>query len=216
VEDRDDRRRHDELERLRQEMEASPEITAARGRSNLVVGTGDPNARLVLIGEAPGGQEDRARRPFVGPAGQILNEALAQVGLDRDAVWITNAVKFRPTTESETGRLKNRAPTPAEVRLFRPWLERELAIVEPAALLFLGATAATAVLGRPVKITRQRGTWISGPGGIPTMPTYHPAYLLRRVADRDERFDELVDDLKTAMALVRSETTGEPGQMRRG
>lgn len=190
--------RREALSRLESDMRQSRAANDARGTSNLVFGTGNPAADLVLIGEAPGAQEDKARQPFVGPAGQILNDALAEASLHRHAVWITNAVKFRPTTPGEGKRLKNRPPTPDEVRLFRPWLERELAIVQPASLVCLGATAASAVLGRPVKIMSERGTWVPGPNGIKTMVTYHPAFLLRRFADRDERFAEFVADLRAA------------------
>lgn len=165
---------------------------------NLVLGEGNPDARLVLVGEAPGGQEERARRPFVGPAGQILNEALANAGLSRDDIWITNIVKCRPATPGLGGRLRNRTPTATEVKHFLPWLLQELDIIGPAAIVALGGTSASALLGRPVKMTREHGEWFTGPKDIPVMATFHPAYLLRRVGDGDERFAELAADLHTA------------------
>lgn len=194
--DRDDK--HAALTSLEKDLRATEEVNEARGDSNLVVGVGNPAARLVLIGEAPGAQEDRAGQPFVGPAGQVLNEALAEAGLDRNQVWITNAVKFRPTTPGSGKRLKNRPPMRGEVALFRPWLERELAILEPACIVCLGATAAAAVLGRAVKIMSERGEFTDGPNGVRALTTYHPAFLLRRYDDRDERFAEFVSDLKKA------------------
>jgi DNA polymerase len=175
---------------------------------NLVPGEGNPNARLVLVGEAPGGQEERAKRPFVGPAGQVLTEALNEAGLNRDEIWITNIVKCRPVTPGLGGRLRNRTPTTAEVKQFLPWLLQELDIIDPIAIVALGGTAASALLGRPVKMTRERGGWIPGPEGIPVMVTYHPAYLLRRVGNHDQRYIELVADLSAAA----SRTTLKPGQ----
>jgi DNA polymerase len=175
---------------------------------DLVLGEGNPDARLVFVGEAPGGQEERTRRPFVGPAGQILNEALAVAGLSRDAVWITNIVKCRPVTPGLGGRLRNRTPTAAEVKHFLPWLLQELQIIEPAAIVALGATAASALLSKQVKLTRERGEWFTGPDGIPVITTYHPAYLLRRVSDSDQRFAELASDLRNAA----SRTNPEPGR----
>ena len=186
------------LQRLRDELLADPAIAEARDGFNLVVGEGNPAARLVLVGEAPGAAEDRAKRPFVGAAGRLLDEALAAAELKREDVWITNAVKFRPTAAGEGGRTRNRAPTTAEVRLFRPWLERELAIIAPGALVCLGATAGAAVLERPVRITRERGEVLADPRGRPVVVTYHPAFLLRRVGDRVARFAELVAVLQVA------------------
>ncbi len=177
---------------------------------NLVLGEGNPNARLVLVGEAPGGQEERAKRPFVGPAGQILNEALAEVGLSREDIWITNIVKCRPVTPGLGGRLRNRTPTAAEVKRFLPWLLQELIILDPSAIVALGGTAASALLGRPVRMTREHGEWFPGPEGIRVMATYHPAYLLRRVGDSDQYYTELVADLKAAASGARPEVGDEP------
>ncbi len=175
---------------------------------NLVPGEGNLNARLVLVGEAPGGQEERAKRPFVGPAGQILTEALTEAGLSRDEIWITNIVKCRPVTPGLGGRLRNRTPTTAEVKLFLPWLIQELNIIDPTAIVALGGTAASALLGRPVKMTSERGEWVPGPEGIPVMVTYHPAYLLRRVGNHNHRYIELVADLSAAASRI----TRNPGQ----
>lgn len=186
------------LEELRRAMLTAPEFAGFCNEKRPVFGEGTPTADLVLIGEAPGGREERLGHPFVGPAGQVLTEALAQVGIERDDLWITNVVKCRPTTEGVGGRLRNRTPTPAEVEWFRPWLLRELEVIDPRAIVCLGATAGSAVLQRTLRITRERGIWFDGPNGIPALVTYHPAYLLRRTQDRDDRYSEFIDDLKTA------------------
>jgi DNA polymerase len=192
----DDRR--SELDELAQEIERSPEISTVRDDSRLVFGDGNPLASVVLIGEAPGGDEEKQGRPFVGRAGKLLDEVLSQAGLSRDDIWITNVVKFRPTEPGAHGRRRNRPPTSEERAAFRPWLERELRIIAPDSVVCVGATAASALLGRSVKITKERGQWLEGPSGTCVLTTYHPAYLLRPFRDRDERFQDLVDDLRLA------------------
>lgn len=208
---REDRSR--ELAQIRTKLGRAEEFSRLCAGKHLVFGAGNPTAALVLVGEAPGGQEDRQEHPFVGPAGQILNEALEAVGLSRDEVWTTNVVKCRPTMPGVGGRLRNRAPTPEEVEWFLPWLLRELEVIQPRAIVCLGATAGTALLGRALKITRERGTWFDGPTGTPLMLTYHPAYLLRRVASGEGRFAEFVHDLgkaaeRSGVIAAGSETAG--------
>ncbi|MBX5445085.1 uracil-DNA glycosylase [Sphaerobacter sp.] len=196
------------MEQIRREMLAASGFASHCDEKRPVFGEGSLAADLVLIGEAPGGREERLGHPFVGPAGQVLTEALALAGIDRDELWITNVVKCRPTMEGVGGRLRNRTPTPAEVEWFRPWLLRELDVIDPRAIVCLGATAGSAVLQRTLRITRERGIWFDGPNGLPTLVTYHPAYLLRRTQDRDDRFSEFIDDLRTAgerAAVVSSE-----------
>jgi uracil-DNA glycosylase len=183
----------DQFERdLRNEVSG---LACCDGKS-IVFGEGDPESNVVLIGEAPGAQEDKAARPFVGPAGRMLDEVLAQAGLERDSVWITNVVKCRPT-EANNGRLRNRPPSREEFDVFLPWLERELTILDPDALVCLGATAAQAILGRKtVRMGDVRGSWLEGVLGIETLVTYHPSYLLRRTTSREERYAEMVADLR--------------------
>lgn len=206
--DRPDLGRYHEIaalyEALGHDVAAIPEYAGRR----LVLGEGDADASLVLVGEAPGGQEDRLGHPFVGPAGKILDEGLAAAGLDRDQLWITNVVKYRPTTEGVAGRLRNRPPTRDEIAWFLPWLRRELELIAPRALVCLGATAGNALLGRTVRITRERGEWFDGPNGLPTLITYHPAYLLRRTEDRDARYAEFVRDLRTAATAIGTARAG--------
>jgi DNA polymerase len=157
--------------------------------TNLVFADGNPQARLMLIGEAPGGEEDRQGLPFVGPAGQLLDRMLAAIGRDRTDSYITNIVNWRPPG--------NRKPSPAEMSLCHPFIERHIALVNPAVLVFLGDTAAKTLTGRTEGITRLRGKWFdwTNPATgavIPAMPTFHPAYLLRSPAQKREAWQDLL------------------------
>lgn len=191
--------RRAELDQLETEIARSPEISAVRDGACLVFGNGNPLASVVLVGEAPGADEEKQGRPFVGRAGKLLDEALEKAGLERADIWITNVVKIRPSEPGANGRRRNRPPTSEERAVFRPWLERELRIIAPDSVVCMGATAASALLGRNVKITQERGHWLDGPAGTRLLTTYHPAYLLRPFRDRDERFRQLVDDLRLSM-----------------
>jgi len=152
----------------------------AQGRNQVVLARGNPAARLLLIGEAPGAEEDRQGLPFVGRSGQLLDRLLAEAGLDpqRD-LYIVNGIKCRPP--------ENRRPTPAELAACRPWLERQIALVDPELILLVGATALQAVLGVKGGITRLRGQWLPGDGpllaGRSLMPLLHPSYLLRNASE---------------------------------
>ncbi|WP_043326314.1 uracil-DNA glycosylase [Cyanobium gracile] len=143
----------------------------AEGRQTVVVSRGDPAARLMVIGEGPGAQEDASGRPFVGRAGQLLDQMLASVGLDseRDA-YVCNVVKCRPPD--------NRRPTPQEIAACAPWLAAQIAAVDPAVVLLAGATALEGVLGIKGGISRLRGRWHPWQGHW-VMPVFHPSYLLR-------------------------------------
>ena len=163
-----------------------------------VPGYGDPKARLVLVGEAPGETEARQRRPFVGAAGRLLDEALAKAGLARDEIWTTNTVKCRPVL-GEGPRFRNRAPTPAEIRLWQPLLEEELQLLAPRVIVCLGAVAAKAVIDPKFTMTRQRGQWLPSRFGADALATYHPAYLFRLQGEaRDSALAALQADLRAA------------------
>lgn len=151
-------------------------------RSKNVYGEGDPCARLMVVGEGPGETEDRLGRPFVGRAGQLLDQMLAAIDLPREDVYICNTVKCRPTL-SEGGKLRNRAPEPLEMANCRAYLDEQIDIIAPAVILALGAPAAKSFLGPKFQITRQRGSWYDGPAGIPLMVTFHPAYVLRQTGN---------------------------------
>jgi DNA polymerase len=157
--------------------------------THLVFADGNPDAGLMLVGEAPGADEDRAGRPFVGPSGQLLDRMLASAGLDRTQYLITNLIPWRPPG--------NRNPTDAEVAVCLPFLLRQIVLARPRRLVLLGALAARAVLGTKAGITRLRGSWVQAviPGmanPVATLPMLHPAYLLRNAgAKRDAWADVL-------------------------
>jgi DNA polymerase len=148
-----------------------------------VFGEGAPDASLVIVGEQPGDAEDRAGRPFVGPAGRVLDEALAAAHIPRDEVYVTNAVKhFKFTASQRPGRGKQRLhakPTVGETRACRPWLVAELELLRPRVLVILGATAALSLLGRDFKLMKQRGEIVASSFAPVTIATLHPAAILR-------------------------------------
>ena len=141
-----------------------------RGIHHKVPGQGDPRARLMLIGEGPGAEEDLQGLAFVGAAGQLLTKMLAAIGLTRQEVYICNVVKCRPP--------HNRTPLPEEAAACMPFLRAQFSLVRPQVIVLLGATAARAVLGENTRVTRDRGVWVEKKG-VYFMPTYHPAALLR-------------------------------------
>lgn len=154
----------------------------AAGRTQVVLARGNPVARLLLIGEAPGAEEDRCGLPFVGRSGQLLDRLLREAGLDPERdLYIVNGIKCRPP--------ENRRPTPAELAACRPWLERQIALVNPALILLVGATALQALLGVKGGITRLRGQWLPGEGPLladrALMPLLHPSYLLRHATEAE-------------------------------
>ena len=163
-----------------------------------VNGAGPLRARLMLVGEQPGDQEDLAGRPFVGPAGQLLNQALAQAGLDRGELFLTNAVRhFKHELRGK--RRIHKTPGQREAAACRPWLLQEIELVQPIALLALGAIAARALLGPGVTLAEARGRWWPGPGGRPALVTWHPAALLRLPPERKrDGWRQWLADLRTA------------------
>ncbi len=176
------------------------EIGSIRLRS--VYGEGDPCAALMVVGEGPGETEDQTGRPFVGRAGELLDRMLLAIGLPRTDVFIANTVKCRPTYDDGV-RLRNRAPTPAEMANCRPYLDEQIAIVQPRAILALGAPSAKSFLGPTFSITRQRGQWFVGPHGIPLLATFHPAYILRMTGGELGAVKRLVwEDLKRVRAKL--------------
>ncbi len=171
-----------------------------------VFGEGDENALVVFVGEQPGDREDREGRPFVGPAGGILDRALAEVGIPRARVYVTNAVKhFR--WELRGKRRIHSKPSLAQVRACRPWLEAELARLRPRIVVCLGATAAQSLLGPAFRITRERGRLIEGTGLAPVvLATVHPSSILRAPteAERHAAYAEFVRDLRPVAERLRS------------
>ena len=164
-----------------------------------VFGVGSRSARLVLVGEQPGDQEDLAGRPFIGPAGAVLDEALAAAGIARDDIYLTNAVKHFHW-EPQGKRRLHKKPPPRAVAACRPWLEAEFAVLQPEVLVCLGATAAQAVLGRNARLQRPRGEMFATSSSPRTMITWHPAAILRAPTHEEQRRrrDELVEHLRAA------------------
>lgn len=170
-----------------------------RNATQTVFGEGPADAALMLIGEQPGDQEDLAGRPFVGPAGKVLDAALEAAGIRRAATYITNAVKHFKN-EARGKRRIHKKPDTREIDACRWWLDNELAIVRPAVAVALGVTAARALMRKAVPINANRGRLISLPEGGKGLITMHPSYLLRLEEERDKRreFDLLVRDLRLA------------------
>lgn len=152
-------------------------------RANAVFGEGSPTARLVIVGEAPGAEEDRTGRPFVGRAGELLTRMLAAIGLAREDVFICNVLKCRPPG--------NRSPRPDEACACQPFLQAQLEVLEPQVLLALGSHAARLLLGTERGITALRGRFHQTPAGWRVMPTFHPAYLLRNPSAKREVWADL-------------------------
>ncbi|MES1246528.1 MAG: UdgX family uracil-DNA binding protein [Actinomycetota bacterium] len=168
-----------------------------------VFGEGASDARLVLVGEQPGDQEDVAGRPFVGPAGRVLDEALADAGIDRSAAYVTNAVKHFKWVARGKRRIHEK-PAWSEVTACRPWLEAELEAVRPRVLVCLGATAAQSLIGKQFRVTKQRGTWVDSELADFVTATIHPSAILRMRGERDRRdaMTGLVEDLKLVASVL--------------
>ena len=171
--------------------------------TQVVVSTGPRSAGLMVVGEQPGDQEDRAGEPFAGPAGRLLDRALADAGIARDEIYLTNAVKHFRHVDRGKRRLHQK-PELRHLVACRPWLEAELAVVRPDVVVALGASAARSLLGRPAKIGAERGRVLDEPEGMRTVITTHPSALLR-IRERAERataYDALVADLGTAASVL--------------
>jgi uracil-DNA glycosylase len=173
-----------------------------RSATQTVFGEGRADAKLVLVGEQPGDQEDRRGHPFVGPAGRVLDHGLDSAGIERSGVYTTNVVKHFKW-EPRGKRRIHKTPSRWEVAACRPWLAAELDALTPTAVVLLGAVAAQAIFGPGFRVTRERGRVHEGPGGIATVATIHPSAVLRAPDDdRQSAMDGLVRDLRTAAALL--------------
>jgi DNA polymerase len=175
-----------------------------RRATQTVFGEGDPAATLLLVGEQPGEREDRAGHPFVGPAGGVLDRALADAGVPRERTWTTNAVKHFKWTARGKRRIHQK-PDTSEIQACHTWLEQEIDLVAPEVVVCLGVTAARAVLGRATTISKVRGRVLDGAGGPPVVVTIHPSAVLRaRDEDRAEMRAGLVADLQLAWSVTRA------------
>lgn len=167
-----------------------------RNATQTVFGDGPATAEVVMVGEQPGDQEDRQGRPFVGPAGKLLDRALGDAGIDRRKVFITNVVKHFKFERRGKRRI-HRRPAAEEVRACAPWFRSELEVVKPKALVALGATAAQDLFGRSFRVTKERGQPLDSALAPLVMATIHPSAILRADdADREEEYDRFVGDLR--------------------
>ena len=193
-----------ELEALREEAANCRACPLWKDATQTVFGEGPPHAPIMLVGEQPGDKEDLAGKPFVGPAGQMLDRALAEAGIDRSKVYVTNAVKHFKFVPRGKIRLHQKPATP-EIKACRPWYERELAAIKPMLVVAMGATAAQSVFGKMTPINKNRGHLIDLDEETRALVTVHPSYLLR-LPDEDARareYERFVDDLKIAAHLLR-------------
>jgi uracil-DNA glycosylase family protein len=169
-----------------------------------VFGEGPENARVIMVGEQPGDNEDRQGRPFVGNAGKLLDRALEEAGVVRSEVYVTNAVKHFKFEERGKRRI-HKKPSAAEITACHPWLEAEIEVIEPDIIVCLGATAAQSLIGRAFRVTVDRGKFFEGPGTAQLMATVHPSSLLRitEESERHREYQRFVVDLKGIAAKLR-------------
>jgi len=169
-----------------------------------VFGAGSKGARIMLVGEQPGNDEDLAGAPFVGPAGRMLDRGLEAAGIAREDAYVTNVVKHFKWEPSGKRRI-HKKPNTVEMTACRPWLEAEIAVVRPELLVCLGATASQSVFGRSFRVTQQRGRVVDSPLGVPAMATVHPSSLLRAPDDETRRreTERFVADLRVARKHLR-------------
>ncbi|MCD5405087.1 MAG: uracil-DNA glycosylase [Desulfotomaculum sp.] len=185
------------LEQLKREIQGCKKCDLAHGRTNIVFGCGNEKAKLMLIGEGPGRDEDLQGIPFVGAAGQLLNKVLEAAEINREKIYIANIVKCRPPG--------NRVPNRKEAAACLPWLWRQLEIIRPRIVVLLGSTALKNLIRPDALITKLRGKWMESKSGIKIMPTYHPAALLRDPSKKKlvwEDFKKIRDEYKKIMNEV--------------
>jgi DNA polymerase len=192
------------LDELRAAAATCTNCELYRDATQTVFGEGPADAAVVFVGEQPGDKEDLAGEPFVGPAGKLLDRAMAEAGIDRRRVYVTNAVKhfhFEPRGK----RRIHKTPSAEHIRACRPWLDGEVAAIDPTVIVALGATAAKALLGPVFKVSQQRGE-VFDRGGRRFTATVHPSSILRGPDEqRAVAYDALVDDLRTVAALLEGE-----------
>jgi uracil-DNA glycosylase len=183
--------------------------------TQVVFGEGARRARVMLVGEQPGNAEDLQGRPFVGPAGQLLDKALGEAGIDRADAYVTNAVKHFKWTRQGKNRI-HKKPNADEIRACRPWLEAELAVVKPLVIVCLGATAAQALLGRDFRVTRDHGRLVATDLAPQALGTLHPAAVLRSPSheERERAFAQVVEDLRVVAGHLAS-TEGKTNEPRK-
>jgi uracil-DNA glycosylase family protein len=190
------------LKQLREAAAGCRACDLYKNATQTVFGEGSPNAEIVLVGEQPGDQEDLTGRPFVGPAGRLLDQALEEGGIDRQLAYVTNVVKHFKWQPRGKRRIHQK-PNAAEIAACRPWLEAELALLKPKVLVCLGATAAQALLGRQFRVSKQRGVPVDSDLAPVVMATVHPSAILRS-DDREAEMALFVEDLCRVAEALRS------------
>jgi len=174
------------LEKLKNQINQIQNCELKTTSKNLVFGDGNPDSKIMLIGEGPGAQEDIKGIPFVGPAGHLLDKMLKAINLDRSIVYISNVVNFRPPN--------NRKPTDEEIKKYYPFLKKHIEIINPKILVLLGATALNAIIGKENSISKIRGSWINkniGSCNLDIITTFHPAFLIRKPDQKKFAWDDL-------------------------
>jgi uracil-DNA glycosylase family protein len=193
------------IQGLREQASGCKACDLWKAATQTVFGEGNLKATIMLVGEQPGDQEDRVGKPFVGPAGKLLDEALAEAGIDRTQVYVTNVVKHFKWTSSERGKRRiHKKPLYSEIQACRPWLTAELTSVKPRVLVCLGATAAQSLLGKDFSVTRQHGKLVESDLAPFATATVHPSSILRApdTESRRRQMRELVDDFKKIATLA--------------
>jgi len=189
------------VEQLREAAASCRGCDLWENATQTVFGEGPEGSKLMLVGEQPGDQEDLQGLPFVGPAGRLLDKALEEAGIDRRRVYLTNAVKHFRWTRRGKRRL-HETPNAAQVRACRPWLDAEIAVVKPAIVVLMGATAAQAVMGPEFRVSKDRGRLLVSPLAVPVLATVHPSSILRATdaESREADLASLIADLRVAGA----------------
>ena len=190
------------LEELREASKDCKACPLWKTGTQTVFGEGSAGAKIMMVGEQPGNQEDLEGKPFVGPAGKLLDQALAETGIDRKKVYVTNAVKHFKW-EPRGKRRIHKKPNAAEIAACRPWLDAEIAALKPKIIICLGATAAQALLGRDFRVTQHRGEFLKSPLAPMMMATVHPSSILRAPDEktRHEEMERFIADLKKVAQL---------------
>lgn len=199
------RERWKSIEDVRSEAVICCRCDLCHNRTHVVFGSGPAPAPLTIVGEGPGADEDKQGKPFVGRAGKLLDRVLVASGIRREDVWITNTVRCRPTIR-DANALRNRAPNSDEVRACDLWMGLEYQFVAPRGVVCLGLVPGKALISKGIRIGADRGRWLEGRSGIPSLITYHPAYALRVRDDERKRVESMmIEDLSMASRVFADE-----------
>ncbi len=192
------------LDQLRKDAKSCQDCPLWANATQTVFGAGDPHARVMLVGEQPGDAEDRKGLPFVGPAGRLLDRALQAAGVEREHIYVTNAVKHFKWQLRGKRRL-HKTPAQREIDACHQWLEREIETIRPQVIVALGATAGRAVIGKDFKVSLMRGRFVESPLAPHVFATFHPSALLRLQdeAEKETAFEQLVGDLRLIKRALR-------------